>query len=227
MARSRCSALLLSTLLLFSASFAHANSSSTMFMNFNYLQDQQPVGNFYNGTGGSGTPNYRVSFSSNFYGLRSVYAPINAGSGNFSLDPTQTPAIFINGITGSQVTGSMNVSNGFSSGINFFYAAGFQEMVQVWSGANGTGTLLATLTLSPNNGSCSPSPAYCNWTNVGLSFTGVAKSVTFSGAANGIGITDITLGQSTTVMPEPSAVFLVATGLFGIGVQRLRRFFPL
>ena len=185
MARSLFVAFLLSTLLLFCASQAYANSSSAIIMSFNYLQDQQQVGNYYNGGGGPNIPNYGVSFSSNFYGLRSVYAPVNPGTGNFAPDPTQTPAIFVNGAYGAHVTGSMNVSGGFSSGINFFYTAGFQETIQIWSGTNGSGTLLATLTLSPNDGSCSPAPAYCNWSSAGMTFSGVAKSVTFSGTANG------------------------------------------
>jgi hypothetical protein len=194
-------------------------------MDFAGLQDQQQVGMFYDGGGGANIPNFGVSFSSNFYGIHSVYAPNRPGTGNFGPDPTQTTAIFINGVTGSQATGYMNVSGGFTSGMNFFYTAGFQETIKIWSGVNGTGTLLATLTLSPNDGSCSPAPAYCNWSNASLTFSGVAKSVTFSGAANGIGISDITLGQSTTAIPEPSSILLVGTGLAGlIALQRLRRF---
>ena len=135
------------------------------------------------------------------------------------------PAIFIIGNTGQQATGIMNVANGFSNGLNFFYAAAFKETVTVWSGADGTGIVLATLALSPNNSSCSNGPAYCNWTAVGLTFNGSAKSVTFTGAADGIGITAITLGQSTTAIPEPSSIYLLGSGLFGITAYRVRRFF--
>jgi hypothetical protein len=141
------------------------------------------------------------------------------------MNPTQSPSIFIMGNTGQQATGIMNVANGFSTGLNFFYTAAFKETVTVWSGANGTGTVLATLALSPNNSSCSNGPAYCNWTAVGLTFTGIAKSVTFVGPADGIGISDITLGQSTTAIPEPSSIYLLGSGLFGITVYRVRRFY--
>jgi hypothetical protein len=202
---------------LLSATFAGANS--TEVLTFSGLQDGQLVGNFYNGSGLPGTPNYGVTFSSNVYGLRSVLV---GGSGNYSKDPTATPVIFISGTMGSSVTGTMNVSNGFSTGINFVYTAAFQETVTVWSGANGTGTVLATIALSPNDGSCT-SIAYCNWTDVGLSFSGTAESVTFSGPANGLGVTDIALGQSTAAVPEPSSIYLLGTGFVGFCAQRLRR----
>jgi len=115
------------------------------------------------------------------------------------------------------------VTNGFGAGINFYYTAAFQETVTVWSGANGTGTVLAMMTLSANDANCT-AVAYCNWTNAGLAFSGTAGSVTFSGPANGIGLATITLGQSTTAVPEPSSIYLLGTGLIGLCAQGIRRF---
>jgi hypothetical protein len=198
-------------------SFAGANS--TDLLTFAGLKDGQLVGNFYNGGGPSNTPNFGVTFSSNFYGLLPTS---RGGAGNFSSTPFDNPAIFILGTTGSPAIGSLNVTNGFSSGINFFYTAAFRETITIWSGANGTGTVLATLALAPNDGNCTT--GYCNWTDASLSFSGTAQSVTFSGAANGIGISDITLGQSNTAIPEPSAIYLLGTGIAGICAQQLRRF---
>jgi len=227
MARPLYAALLLSLLSLFTASAAYADSGSVEFMDFAHLHDQQQVGNFYNGGGGAGVPNFGVTFSSNVYGLRSAYAPVHPGAGNFSPDRTSTPAIFINGPTGSMATGTMNVSAGFSNGISFFYTSAFTETVTIWSGANGTGTVLATMTLSASNapGACAGGPAYCVWTGAGISFSGVAKSVTISGAANGIGISDITLGQSTTAIPEPPSIYLFGAGLLAITFMRVRSMF--
>lgn len=202
---------------------AFANSGE--LLNFNGLQNGQQVLNFYNGSGLPATPNYGVTFSSNFFGLISAY---NGGSGNFLSTPTTTPAIWIgNAATGAPATGVMNVANGFTGGINFFFTAGFANgqtgTVTVWSGANGTGTVLATITLGNNDGSCGIFPAYCNWSNVGATFTGTAHSVTFSGPANELGLADITIGSNSTAVPEPSSIYLIGTGIIALSLGKMRR----
>lgn len=230
MARSVCAAFILSFALFFVSARAYANSGE--LMNFQYLGDLQPVGNFYNGDGLTSTPNYGVTFSSNFFGLRSYQ---NGGPGNFAANLTGTPAIFINGTTGLAATGIMNVTPGFSNGLNFFFSAGFasgqNETVTIWSGANGTGTVLATITLANNNAGCT-APLYCNWTDVGVSLCtansvtcGTAHSVTFSGPANQLGISDITIGSTTTGVPEPSSIYLLGTGLAAVSLGKLRGYF--
>lgn len=222
MTRALSSAAIL--LLLFMVSTS-AYASSGELLTFQGLGDLQAVGDFYNGGGLGSTPNYGVSFSSNFFGLRSVF---NGGSGNFSATPLGTPAIFLNGTTGASVTGTMNVAPGFSNGLNFFYTAGFTgsqaETIKVWSGANGTGTVLATIVLANNNASCT-SPAYCVWSNAGANFSGTAHSVTFTGPADELGLSDITLGGSSTAIPEPSTFYMLGTGLLGMSVGKIRRFF--
>jgi len=206
-------ALLIATLCLGASAFAN----NTVFIDFQGIQNMQPVGTFY-------MADYGVSFSSNFLGLTSVF---NGGAGDFGATPLGTPAIFINAPTGSPATGVMNVGPGFSSGLNFYFTAGFTsaqtETVTIWSGANGSGTVLATITLANNNGSCG-SLAYCNWTDIGATFSGTAHSVTFSGPANELGVTDITLGSSVTAIPEPSSIYLLGTGLVGVSVGRIRRY---
>jgi hypothetical protein len=223
MVRSMLKVAILVTAVIVSAVSAFADSGE--LLTFQGLNDMQPVGNFYNGAGLGSTPNYGVTFSSNFFGLTSIQ---NGGAGNFSATPTTTPAIFINGSTGAPATGVMNVAPGFANGLNFYYTAGFTggqtETVTVWSGANGTGTVLATIVLGNNNSSCS-FPAYCTWSVAGASFSGTAHSVTFSGPANELGLADITIGSSATAIPEPSSIYLLGSGLMAISVSKLRRFF--
>ncbi|MFZ0759328.1 MAG: hypothetical protein WAM69_05195 [Candidatus Sulfotelmatobacter sp.] len=213
MARYFSAAVVVSLWVLLSAPFAHANS--VVLMNFIGLQDGQAVGNFYNGGGVADTMNYGVTFSSNFVGLRSTS---REGAGALPPAPGSTPYIYINSNT---MPGVMNVAGGFGSGLNFFYAALSSETITVWSGSNGTGTALATMTVSP---SCSLSAGNCTWFDTGLDFSGTAKSVTFSGPANGIGLSDITLGQGRTALPEPSSIYLLETGLLGICAYKIRRF---
>ena len=231
MKRFVCSAVILFVVLFLSAS-AFANSGE--LLTFQGLGDMQTVGNFYNGSGIPGTPNYGVSFSSNFFGLSPI---MNGGSGNFapfangSGDPH---AIFISnsmtGPSGLPVTGIMNVTAGFSSGLNFFFTAGFApgqaETVSVWSGANGTGTVLATISLANNNAGCG-APLYCNWSDASLSFKGTAQSVTFSGPSDELGLTAITIGSSTTAVPEPSTIYLLGAGLACVSLGKLRRYFSM
>jgi hypothetical protein len=201
-------------------------ANSVELLNFNGLGDLQAVGNFYDGGGRTGIPNYGVTFSSDFFGLRS-YA--NGGSGNFAPTPVGTPAVFISsGQTGSAALGVMNVGPGFTTGINFFYSSAFafnqNETVTIWSGANGTGTVLATLALANNNGSCT-APLYCTWSDASLLFSGTGHSVTFSGPSDQIGFTDITIGSNMSAVPEPSTLWLLGTGILGVaflGMRRLR-----
>ena len=124
MLRSLRIAFMLGLLLVIGISSATANSNpAAELLTFGGLQNMQQVGNTYAG----------VSFSSNILVLHSVG---RNGSGAFAPDPTQTPIIFINGVTGTNATGTINVAAGFTTGIQFFFTAGFNESVTVWSGAN-------------------------------------------------------------------------------------------
>jgi hypothetical protein len=215
----------------FAASCPLSGSPLPCYMNFYGAKDMQLASSFYNGGGIPTTPNYGVTFSSNVI----VLLPFSAGgSGQFA--PTLTDplngvaypiygALFMNGSSPTQM-GVMSVSQGFTTGINFFYTALFSssqtETVTIWSGANGTGTVLAMLTLAGNDGSCSL-PEYCNWSYADINFNGTAKSVTFSGPTDQFGFTDVTLNQSTTAIPEPSTLALLGSGLIGVGYRRFRQ----
>jgi hypothetical protein len=215
------------TLLLCTATLLGAMSvparADSFFLNFQYLKNLEPVANFYNGgTGGFGSSagagkNFGVTFSSNALGLRSY---LNGGSGNFAATPLGTPALFFN----SGTTGYMNVANGFTTGVNFFYASLAPATITIWSGANGTGTILATIALGVNGGAaagCTGANLYCNWTDVSLAFSGSANSITFNGPANYLGLTDITIGSTRTAIPEPGTLLLLGSGLVTLSSRKV------
>jgi hypothetical protein len=224
MLRSMSAALVLSILFLISATSARADSNSPELLNFNQLPNLTAVGSYYDGGAQGNVPNFGVSFT-NFWGLRNGFGP-------FAPDPSQTPVIFVNttatGPAGGTVTGIMTVGPGFSNGLNFLFTAAFGQgqsaLITVWSGPNGTGTILATLRIYSNDASCG-STAMCIWTSVSAGFSGTAHSVTFTGPADEMGISDITLNSTRTALPEPSSIYLLAAGLLGISASQLRRFF--
>jgi hypothetical protein len=186
--------------LLFSA------SALAQVLTFEGLKDQEPVNNFYaGGTGGQGSGpggNFGITFTPTSL---AIIEAAQGGSGNFSGEPSPKTILFF--LTGSAV---MNVASGFTTGFSFYYSAVNQPgVVNVWSGPNATGTLLATLNLpvTPSGGpGCTGS--FCPWFPVGITFSGTAHSVDFGGTVNQIGFDNITIGSST---PGGAAIATVPT----------------
>jgi hypothetical protein len=209
---------------------AGTTKAAVVDLTFEGLQDMEPILNYYNGgLGGFGSgpgPNYGITFGGDSLAIISGAA---GGSGNFSGSPSMpTVAFFLSG-----PGDVMNVPAGFTTGFSFYYSAVvFPGAVQVWSGLNDTGTLLASLALpvTPEGGSAECSyGAYCPWVPIGVDFSGTAESVNFTGTANYIGFDNVTLGSSTPVnqnsadVPEPATIALLVAGLAGIGLVRRRK----
>ena len=210
-----------------------------------------PVGNYYlggnNGYNEGPGPNYGISFSegrdpnetfaslASYIGIPNIPGGPDAGVLGYTAYVSQYPT-----------APSINIHPGFSSGLNFYYfsppsyacgstpdcvqpASGdYLLTVNVWSGLDGTGTLIATkdLTWTPEG-----DPALCENSGIGcpfvwtsLGFAGVAKSVTLDGtfnvdatqsiyAAYYIGLADMTFGA----VPEPSTWAFMGLGALGLG----------
>ena len=116
---------------------------------------------------------------------------------------------------------TMNVTRGFFGAISLFYssAAAVDDAVKVWSGFNGTGTLLAAFDLAANAqaGGCSDT-AFCNFSSLTAAFDGRAYSVTFGDAA-GAAFDNVAI----TALPEPGTALLLSLGAAGLVASRRRR----
>ena len=190
-----------------------AAQTTTFTLTFEGLQDNEAILNYYNGgLGGSGSgpgPNYGVVFGS---GALAIISILDGGSGNVQYNPSgDTVAYFLQG--GGLI---MNVPAGFSTGFSFYYAAAQQSgSVTVYDGPNGTGNVLATVTLPVTGTDCmgSTEPYSC-WSPIGVSFKGVAMSVNFAGADNGIAFDNITIGSQ-----KPNAGVIVNTASLPAGQE--------
>ena len=190
--------------------------ANVVTLTFEGLQDLEPINDYYNGGfGGMGSgpgPNYGISFTPDSLAIISKY---NGGTGNFhgSMAPSPNSCAFF--LSGAGDT--MNVSAGFTTGFSFFYTAPiYPGTVTVWSGLNGTGSLLATLDLPLTPDTVNTTGEhYDGWMPAGVAFAGTAESAIFTGTANYIGFDNITLGSQTPGgVPDGGATAL----LLGIGV---------
>jgi len=204
---------------------ATPTTAAVVTLTFEGVGNQAAVNDFYNGgtdsQGNSGT-NYGINFSSTSLGLIDSDA---GGTGNFANEPSPSTVLFF--LSGGAAT--MNIAAGFDTGFSFFYSANGAGFVTVYDGLNATGNVLATLNLvSQFSDNCSgdPSGDYCNWTPVGVTFSGIAHSVDFGGTVNRIAFDNVTFGSETPggVVPEPAtwAMLIAGFGMVGVAMRRRR-----
>lgn len=91
--------------------------------------------------------------------------------------------------------------------------------VQLFSGADGTGTLLGSFDLLGDGAAGCASGLACQWHTASLDFSGGARSIVFTGADAAYDDVTVTLHS----VPEPAAVWLLLGGLVAAGAASRRR----
>lgn len=206
------------------ATAALADPITLTFDELNGGVNEGPASYYAGGFGSAGTgpgPDYGITFSANT--ITGCVDGSACDNTNAAEPPSFPNIIFF--LDGGADT--MDVAGGFDTGFSFYYSAVNEGgIVNVWSGLDATGTLLATLDLpiTPSGtGTCTS--AFCPFVAFGVTFEGTAHSVDFGGTANQIAFDNITLGSDTPGggdVPEPSSWALMITGfgLVGAGMRR-------
>ncbi len=207
-------------------------SAAVITLDFEGLQNLEAVNNFYAGgtgdIGSSSGQDYGISFSSDSLAVIDSDA---GGSGNFANEPTADTILFF-----TANSAIMNVANGFTDGFSFFYSSSQTTSINVYDGLNKTGNILASLSLPAlplGTVGGDPNGTFDIWDNIGVSFTGLARSVDFGGVANQVGFDNITIGsavagltggeQSSQSVPESSPVLgLLAFGMLGLATRKTK-----
>jgi hypothetical protein len=174
-------------------------------------------------------PNVGFTFSSNATAQKP--GTTSTSDGRFENEPSgQGEVLFFS--SSSTVPATMNFAAGFT-GLSFDYSISGNNnniastpayqtgTVDIWSGVNGTGTLLDTLTLTPvaNPVACTGhNDVYCNWQLATAANFGTAESVTFGANATSA-FTEFDDVQVT--VPLPATAWLMLSAMVGlIGVAR-------
>lgn len=173
-----------------------------------------PILEFYNGgtdSLGQAGPNLGVSFTEAAVALSNdILGPY------YSNAPSPLTVMYAAG-----ATAIMNVAAGFTGGLTFEYSSSQSvlDAVKIYSGLNGTGTLLASASLFGNAALGCSDTAFCRFDLTSVQFAGMARSISFGGGTPNVLFDDVTI----TVVPEPGTYAMLLAGLGVVSLLARRR----
>ncbi len=214
---------------------AHANAD-TVTLPLGSEHTGAFVENYFNGGSDSvpsdGTgPNLGIAFSSNA-DVQKAGSNAATGAGKFENNPSGQSEILYFSSANPATPNALNYAAGFT-GLSFNYALSANSsqfnggVVNIWSGLDGTGTLLDSLTLNAASTTVACSTrldAYCTWSTASTgALANVAMSATFATNTTAQ-FTEFDGIQLTTPVPVPAAAWLMVSGCLGfMGFARRRR----
>jgi hypothetical protein len=182
------------------------------------------------GTAGGAANNVGVTFSTPAEFLNAGYngTGFNGGTGKFENVPSGATGVLYFASVPTTSTPILDDASGFT-GISFNYSllnntSSYASTVSLYSGLDGTGNLLGTLTLSAagTTVACtSGHDEFCTWSTTGnANLGGVAESAVFNGDARTYTEFD---AVALTPVPLPAALWLMLGGVGGLARFARRR----
>jgi hypothetical protein len=213
-------------------------SGSTETLTFGGQVNATSINSFFDGgtdaygTAGGAANNVGITFSTPAEFLNAGYngTGFNGGTGKFENVPSGATGVLYMAAVPTTTTPILDDAGGFT-GISLNYSllnntASYGSTLQMWSGLDGTGSLVGTLTLGAAGTTiaCTSShDEFCTWSSASnTALTGVAESIVFAGDSRTYSEFD---SVALTTVPLPAAAWMMLGGLGGLArFARRRRF---
>lgn len=184
--------------------------SALVTVDFEGATSFSAVDNYYSGGAG---PNYGISFSPSALALSNDGSGPGTPDGRFySGAPTNGTVFFA-----PDSPAIANVNSGFVGTVDFYYSSkSTSTTVSVFDGFNGTGSLLGSVTLTPN---ADADEVYDTWSLASVNFLGAGRSIVFGDNAGQIAYDNVTVNA----VPLPAALLLFPFGAAALGAAGRRK----
>jgi hypothetical protein len=212
-------------------------SGNTVTLTFGGQVNATNINTFFDGgsdaygTAGGAANNVGVTFSTpaEFLNAGTKGTGFNGGTGKFENVPSGATGVLYMASVPTATTPILDDAHGFT-GISLNYSllgnsSSYNSTISLYSGLDGTGSVVGTLTLSAasTTATCSnPQDSFCTWSSVSnQALTGVAESAVFNGNARIYSEFDAV--ALTTPVPLPGGLWLMLGGIGGLGGLARRR----